>query len=410
MYDVKAIRSQFPMLSNDIKIQNKPLVYLDNASTTFKPQCVIDAMDEYYEKSNANSHRGDYDLAYNMDQSVLKCRQTIARFVNCDAGEVVFTSGTTMAINLAAFGYCKYILNAGDEILLQEDGHASNILPWFELAKETGAIIKFIPLNEKGYICEENVRKTITNKTKVVALAAASNVLGYSIDVKAICKLVHQYNAVFVVDGAQSVPHYKTDFKELDIDFLCFSAHKMCGPTGIGCLIGKYHLLLKTHPTILGGGMNEMFYNDGSYTLLNPPTSLEAGTLNLSAIKGFIAAVEFIESIGIDNIHKHDIELHNYAVNKLKDVEKVILYNADADSGNIVFNIKDVFAQDEATLLNYHGVAIRSGNHCAKMLVNYIGLPYTCRASTYLYTTYEDIDKLVDAIINGGDILDVYFN
>ncbi len=409
MYDVNEVRKQFPML-NGKSMQNKPLVFLDNASTTFKPQCVIDAVDKYYTDNNSNSHRGDYDLAYNMDQTVINARKVIAEFVNCSPDEVVFTSGATMALNMAAFSFAKVVLKEGDEILIEEDGHASNVLPWYAVAKETGAIIKFVPLDEKGKICTENVRKSLTNKTKIVALAAATNVLGYSIDVPAIAKLVHEVGAYFVVDGAQSVPHLKTDFKGWDIDFLAFSAHKMCGPTGIGCLIGKYELLKMMKPLLYGGGMNEMFYKDGSFTLLNPPSRLEAGTQNLAAVAGFMEAVKFITALGIDNIHEHDVELHDYAISKLKDNEKVILYNADADSGNIVFNIKDVFAQDEATLLNYHGIAVRSGNHCAKMLVNYIGLPYTCRASTYLYTSKEDIDALIEAINNGGDILDVYFN
>ena len=409
MYDVYEIRKQFPML-NGKTMQNKPLVFLDNASTTFKPQSVIDAVGEYYTRNNSNSHRGDYDLAYNMDQTVIKARKMIAEFVNCSPDEVVFTSGATMALNMAAFSFAKNILKEGDEILIEEDGHASNVLPWFEVAKQTGAVIKYVPLDEKGKICTENVRKSLTNKTKIVSFAGATNVLGYSIDIPMISKLVHEVGAYFIVDGAQSVPHLKTDFKGWDIDFLAFSAHKMCGPTGIGCLIGKYELLKTMKPLLLGGGMNEMFYKDGSYSLLNPPASLEAGTQNLAAVAGFMEAVKFVQELGIDNIHEHDIELHNYAVEKLKGNDKVILYNADADSGNIVFNIKDVFAQDESTLLNYHGIAVRSGNHCAKMLVNYIGLPYTCRASTYLYTTKEDIDALVEAINNGGDILDVYFN
>ena len=409
MYDVYEIRKQFPML-NGKTMQNKPLVFLDNASTTFKPQCVIDAVDEYYSKNNSNSHRGDYDLAYNMDQTVIKARKVIAEFINCSPDEVVFTSGATMALNMAAFSFAKNVLKDGDEILIEEDGHASNVLPWFEVAKQTGAVIKFVPLDEKGKVCTENVRKSLTNKTKIVSLAGATNVLGYSIDVPAIAKLVHEVGAYFIVDGAQSVPHLKTDFKGWDIDFLAFSAHKMCGPTGIGCLIGKYELLKTMKPLLLGGGMNEMFYKDGSYSLLNPPASLEAGTQNLAAVAGFMEAVKFIQNLGIDNIHQHDVELHDYAVEKLKNNDRVILYNAEANSGNIVFNIKDVFAQDESTLLNYHGIAVRSGNHCAKMLVNYIGLPYTCRASSYLYTTKEDIDALVDAINNGGDILDVYFN
>ena len=293
MYDVYKIRKQFPML-NGKKMQNKPLVFLDNASTTFKPQCVIDAVTNYYTNDNSNAHRGDYDLAYNMDQIILNARKTIAEFVNCGPDEVVFTSGATMSLNMVALSFAKEILKEGDEILIEEDGHASNVLPWYEVAKQNGAVIKFVPLDEKGRVCTENVRKSLTNKTKIVALAGATNVLGYSIDIPEIAKLVHGVGAYFVVDGAQSVPHLKTDFKNWDIDFLAFSAHKMCGPTGIGCLIGKYDLLKKMKPLLLGGGMNEMFYKDGSYSLLNPPSSLEAGTQNLAAVAGFAEAVKFL--------------------------------------------------------------------------------------------------------------------
>ena len=409
MYDVYKIREQFPMLTGGIKMQNKPLIFLDNCSTTFKPQCVIDAMTEYYTKYNSNSHRGDYDLSYHMDVMVEETRKEIASFVNCDEREVVFTDGATGGLNLVAYGYGLKNLKKGDEIILSVAEHASNVLPWFRIAELTGATIKYVEI-KNGRILPENLKKVISSKTKIVSLAYVGNVLGYIADVKEFAKIAHTYGAIMVVDGAQSVPHVKTDFKDLDIDFLAFSAHKMCGPTGVGALIGKYDLLLKMDPFATGGGMNSIFKKDGTVDYRLPPYKFEAGTLNLAGIIGFKKAVEFIKSVGIENIHKHDEELIKYAICRLENTDKVTIYNKDACNGILTFNVKGVFPQDEATLMNYKGIAIRSGEHCAKMLDNYLGTKATCRMSTYLYTTKEEIDAFIDAIINGGDILDAYFN
>ena len=410
MYDINAIRKQFPMLNNNVKMQNKPLVFLDNCSTTFKPQCVIDAEMEYYQLTNSNSHRGDYDLSYQMDVKIEEARKTIAHFVNCEKDEVVFTSGTTMGLNMVAFGYGLKYLKSGDEIIISEAEHASNILPWFEVSKLTGAVIKYIPFDEEGRLTPDNLNKIISKKTKIVSIAHVGNVLGYTNDVKEMGKIAHQYGAIMVVDGAQSVPHLKTDFKDLDCDFLAFSAHKMCGPTGIGALVGKYHLLESMDPYLSGGGNNSTFDNTGSVTYRLPPAKFEAGTQNIAAIFGFKKAVEFIEYIGIDNIHDHDVSLLTYAKEKLKGFDKIKILNPLCDNGILTFNIDGVFAQDEATLLNYKGIAIRSGEHCAKMLHSFLKTKATCRLSTYLYTSKEDIDAFVDALINGGDILDAYFH
>lgn len=410
MYNVKEIRAHFPMLNSDKKMQGKSLIYLDNASTTFKPQSVINTIDDYYKNKTANSHRGDYDLLYNMDQEVLKARKAISRFINAGQKEVVFTSGDTQSLNFIAQGFAKKVLKPGDEIVLSYEEHASNLLPWYDVIKCTGAKIKFVPLENDGIISVSLLKTVINSNTKIVSLAHVSNILGYEIDVKSIAKLVHSVGGYFVVDGAQSVPHIKTNFKDWDIDFLTFSAHKMCGPTGIGCLVGKYHLLEMMDCPNVGGGMNVDFTKEFEYIPLNPPEKFEAGTLNLSGILGFRAAVEYLESIGLDNIHQNDKDLAEYAFNKLSKCDRVIVYNPKATSGIITFNIKDVFAQDEATFLNYKGIAIRSGQHCAKILHNFLGTKATCRASTYLYTTKKDIDALIDAVINGGDILDAYFS
>lgn len=409
MYDINKIREQFPMLKEQKYMQGKPLVFLDNASTTFKPQCVIGAMDKYYLEETANSHRGDYDLCYKVDREVQACRKVVSQFVNCDVDEVVFTNGDTMSLNMVAYGYGLYNLHKDDEIIMSEGEHASNLLPWFKVSQMTGAKIVYVPLNEEGRLTEENLKKVMSKKTKVVSLAHVGNVLGFRLNIKEIAKICHENGAIIVVDGAQSVPHFKTDFKDWDIDFLAFSGHKMCGPTGIGCLIGKKYLLDKMEPIFVGGGMNETFTKPNNLIPFEAPTKFEAGTLNISGIYGLKAAIEFLMDIGMDEIEAHDLELKAYAVDKLKD-SKVIIYNANSESGVLTFNVKDVFPQDEATYLNYKGVAVRSGQHCDKLLNDFLKTPATCRASFYFYTTKEEIDVLIDNLLNGGDILDAYFN
>lgn len=410
MYDIDKIRRDFPMLDNK-KMQNKPLIFLDNASTTFKPQCVIDKMNEYYTEMTSNSHRGDYDLCYNIDVEVSKARKEIAKFINSEVNEVVFTSGDTEAINLVAYGYALDNLKKGDKILLSITEHASNVLPWYRICELTGAEVVFVELENKRITV--NSVKNAFNKysnIKLAAFAHVGNVLGYEINAKEIASICHSHGALLLLDGAQSVPHMSIDFKDLDVDFLTFSAHKMCGPTGIGCLVGKYDLLQKMSTFHLGGGMNVKFNKDMGLEVLDAPAKFEAGTLNLSAIMGFGEAVKYISNIGIENIHKHDQELFDYAISKLEKEDKIIIYNKDSRNGIISFNIKGVFAQDEATLLNSKGIAVRSGQHCAKMIDEVIGEPATVRMSTYLYTSKEEVDAFIDALINGGDILDAYFN
>ena len=408
MYSIEEIRKQFPMLQGKI-MQNKPLVYLDNSATTFKPQCVIDEINKYYTTITANSHRGDYDLTYAVDVAVSNTRKKIAKFINSEENEVVFTSGDTMALNLIAWGYGLKHLKKGDEIIISEAEHASNFLPWVKVSELTGATIKFIPLNKGGRITVESLRKTINQNTKIVSLAHVGNVLGYIADIKELAKVAHEFGAIFVCDGAQSVPHLKTDFKDLDIDFLTFSAHKMCGPTGIGALVGKYNLLLDMDPIITGGGMNITFNKTCYVEPSLPPAKFEAGTLNIEGILGFGKSIDFLSELGLDNIHKHEKELINYAIKELSKNENVIIYNRDTDSGILTFNIKGIFAQDEATLLNSKGIAVRSGQHCAKALVDYLGTSATVRMSVYLYTSKEEVDAFIKAINEGGDILDAYF-
>lgn len=408
MIDIKKIRKDFPMLSNGITMQGKPLVFLDNASTTFKPQQVIDACLEYETKMTSNSHRGDYDLCYNIDVRIDEARKAVARFINSSKEEVVFTSGTSMSINMVAYGYACKFLTEKDEILITEAEHASNVLPWYKVSEMTGCRVNFIPLDKNGRLTPDKLKEVISKDTKIVAVAHVTNVLGYCLDVKEIAKIAHENGAILVLDGAQSVPHQKVDVKELDIDFLSFSGHKMCGPTGIGVLYGKYELLNSMDPFMTGGGMNATFDTCGDVQYLEAPVKFEAGTLNITGIFGLKAAIEYIESIGIENIHQYEKELRSYLVSELKKNKDVIIYNEDAEAGIVTFNLKNVFAQDEATYLNSKGIAVRSGQHCAKILVDFLDTVATLRCSIYFYTSKEEIDAFVNAL-KEGDFLDAYF-
>jgi cysteine desulfurase/selenocysteine lyase len=410
MIDPYKIREDFPMYRNHVMMQKKPLVWLDNASTTFKPDCVLKAVEDYYTLETSNSHRGDYDLCYHIDQKILETRQDIGKLLNCDPTEVVFTSGTTASINLVAFGYGAKYLKKDDEILLTQAEHASNVLPWYKVAEMTGAKIKFIPLDKDGRLTVENLRKTITKKTKIVAVAQITNVLGYIAPCKELAKVTHDFGALFVMDGAQSVPHMRIDVRDLDCDFLAFSGHKLCGPTGIGVLYGKFALLDKTDPFMTGGGMNAKFDMCGDVSYLEPPLRFEAGTQNIEGILGLDAAVKYLMALGLDDINDYEESLKKYAVEQLEKTGNAIIYNAKSESGIVTFNIKDVFAQDAATYLNSRGIACRSGQHCAKILISYLGVLATVRASFYFYTTKGDIDALADAVKHGKEFLDAYFN
>lgn len=411
MLDPYKIRNDFPMYRNKIKMQGKDLVWLDNASTTFKPDCVLEAVSRYYTKETSNSHRGDYDLCFNMDMEVLNARRAVAKFINSKDTEVVFTSGTTASINLVAFGYGVKYLTKNDKILLTQAEHASNVLPWYKVSEMTGCQVDFIPLDKDGRLTPENLEKALTPDVKLVCVAHVTNVLGYIAPIKELAAIAHKHGALIVVDGAQSVPHIKMDVKDSDIDFLSFSGHKMCGPTGIGVLYGKFDLLSKMEPFMTGGGMNAKFDMCGDVNYLEPPLRFEAGTQNLEGIIGLHAAIDYLTSIGLDNIEKHEEELKKYCVEKLKSTGKCTIYNEKSEGGIVTFNVNNVFAQDAATYLNSKGIACRSGQHCAKILIDFLGTIATIRASFYLYTTKEDIDALVDAVSTcEGDYLNAYFN
>lgn len=409
MINIRKIRNDFAMLKT--KMHGKKIIYFDNASTTFKPNSVLKAMNHYYMYENSNSRRGDYDLCYQVDQTINETRKLVASFINAKSSkEIIFTSGATMSINLIAFSYAMQFLQKDDEILLNQSEHASNVLPWYQVAKLIGAKIKFIPL-DNGQLTLKNVKKTVTKKTKIIVFADVSNVLGYLAPTKEITEFAHSKKIIVVCDVAQSIAHRAIDVQTLDVDFLVFSAHKMYGPTGVGILYGKYEFLKKIDPFFSGGGMNDTFNTQGLVTYLAPPEKFEAGTLNIAGIYGLKAAIEYLNQIGMKNIQNYERELCNYAFQKLKKIKDIIIYNENkkVNSNIIVFNKKNVFAQDEATYLNSCGVAVRSGQHCAKLLTDVLKTIATIRVSFSFYNTKKEIDKLVK-FLNNGDFLDAYFN
>ncbi|MFI3284778.1 MAG: cysteine desulfurase [Erysipelotrichaceae bacterium] len=392
MLDVKSIRKDFPMF------ENTDVIYLDNAATTFKPQCVIDAIHHYYTHESVSVHRGDYELSYQLSMSYEETRKSIAKFLNCDEKEVVFTSGASGSLNLVAYGYGLDFLTSDDVILTTEAEHASNILPWFKVSEETGAKIEYVPLESDGLFTIEAFKKAIHEKVKVVTLANVSNVLGYSLPIKEICAIAHEFGAVVICDGAQSVPHMKTDVKDSDVDFLAFSGHKMCGPTGVGVLYGKFEHLKKMKPLMLGGGSNARFDICGNILLKEPPYKFEAGTPAIEAVLGLNQAAKYLMSIGMDEIAAYEQNLHQYLIKKLKTCENVQIYNPNADCGIVAFNIKGVFAQDASSYLSKHNIAVRAGNHCAKILMDVLQTSHTLRASLYFYNTYEEIDHFIEVV------------
>lgn len=396
MYDIEKIRHDFPMVENG---RRRNMVYFDSAATSFKPKQVIDRVSDYYYYENSNIHRGDYEISYQVSSEYESVRKLTAEFINAKSeNEIVFTNGASSSLNLVAYGYGQKFLKEGDVILSTEAEHASNILPWFKVAEVTGAKIEYIELNEDGSFNLDNFKKIMNEKVKVVTMAHVSNVLGYIAPMKEISEIAHQYGAIVVCDGAQSVPHIKTDVQDLGVDFLCFSSHKMLGPSGVGVLYGRYELLDKMDPFMLGGGSNARFDICGNILLKNPPFKFEAGTPCIEGVLGFGAAIEYINEIGIENIQKHDAELHEYFMKRMSELDNVIVYNKAIGTSIVTFNVKDIFAQDVAAYLNSKGIAVRSGSHCAKILLNVIGVSETIRASLYLYNTKEEIDYFIDIL------------
>ena len=392
-------REDFPILQSN-------LIYLDSGATSLKPKCVIDKITEYYRDYSANAHRGDYDLSLKVDYEYESARDEIKEFINARyREEIVFTSGSTDSLNMIATGFFRRYLVANDEIVITKSEHASNVMPWFRLAKEIGCKIVYVPLDENYYVTMDNIKKVINENTKVIALAEITNVVGDIRPIKEITKLAHENNAFVVVDGAQSVPHLKTDVIDSDVDFLAFSWHKMCGPTGIGVLYGKKELLEKVIPTNLGGGMNESFDDEDHVYLKQLPHRLEAGTPNIAGAIGLGEAVRYLKKIGLNNIHKHEVELRKYLVDNLITIPHIDIINIESDSGIVAFNIDGIFSQDVAYYLNKYHICVRAGNHCAKVLKSATNVNNTLRVSLYFYNTKEEIDLLIKLLSDKNKIL-----
>ena len=393
-------REDFPMLKNNI-------IYFDNGATTFKPKCVIDEVNNYYENLSVNSHRGDYDLSRSVDELYESTRDTVKEFINANRrDEIVFTKGTTESMNMITFGFMKNYLKPGDEVLITKTEHASNVLPWFTLEKEMGIVVKYIPLVDNVVVIDK-VKESITDKTRVISLAWITNTIGDIRPMKEITKLAHEKSILVVCDGAQGVPHLKTDVKDLDVDFLAFSAHKMLGPTGVGVLYGKFEYLNQMLPINYGGGMNSFFESDKSLEYKELPLRLEAGTMNISGILGFKKAIEYLDNIGMDKITNYEHELKEYLVKELEKIDNITIYNKNTESGILLFNINDIFSEDTSQFLNHFHICVRAGNHCAKMVKDEINVKNTCRISLYLYNTKEEIDKFIEVMKGNKDIFKV---
>ncbi|RSJ97246.1 cysteine desulfurase [Streptococcus australis] len=398
MIDVEKIRKDFPIL--DQIVNDEPLVYLDNAATTQKPKAVLEAMNQYYQEDNANVHRGVHTLAERATAFYEAARETVRRFINASSTkEVLFTRGTTTGLNWIG-RFAEEILKEGDEVLISIMEHHSNILPWQEACRKAGAKLVYVYLKDGGLDLED-FRKKLTDRTKFVSIAHASNVLGVINPVQEIAQLAHEKGAIVVVDGAQSVPHMKIDVQKLDADFFVFSGHKMAGPTGIGVLYGKEQYLNQMSPVEFGGEMIDFVYEQ-SATWKELPWKFEAGTPNMAGAIGLAAAIDYLEAIGMDAIERHEQDLIAYVFPKLQAIEGLKIYGSQdlaKRSGVISFNLGDLHPHDLATALDYEGVAVRAGHHCAQPLIQYLEVPATARASFYLYNTKEDCDKLVEALI-----------
>lgn len=393
-------RDDFPML-------NKDIIYFDNGATSLKPKCVIDKIKDYYENYSANAHRGDYDISFKVDVEYENAREEVMNFINAKKKEeIVFTSGTTDSLNMIAFGFFQKYLEPSDEVLITTSEHASNVLPWFRLSRIIGCKVSFIPLDEDYHVTLDNVKKSITPNTKVISLAGVTNVIGDVRPIKEITRFAHERDIFVVVDGAQSVPHIKTDVQDLDIDFLAFSGHKMLGPTGVGVLYGKYEFLNDLEPVRVGGGMNESFDTVDSVYYKEIPTRLEAGTPNIAGVIGLGEAIRYIKKVGIDKIHEREIYLRNYLIEKLLPMEHIDIINLEADSGIVAFNVEGIFSQDVAYYLNKYNICVRAGNHCAKILKNAIGATNSLRVSLYFYNTETEIDEFVELLKNKQKIED----
>lgn len=396
--NIHAVREQFPILHQEVN--GHPLVYLDSAASSQKPRSVIDAVSRYYELDNANVHRGVHTLGSRATDAYEGAREKVAKFLNAESPEqIIFTRGTTTALNLVATGYARTVCGEGDEIVITPMEHHSNLIPWQQAAKATGATLKYIPLQPDGTLSLEDVEKTITSRTKVVSVTYVSNVLGVVNPIKAIAEIAHRAGAIMVVDGAQSTPHKVVDVQDLGVDFYAFSGHKMCGPTGIGALYGKRSLLENMEPIEFGGEMID-FVELYDSTWKDIPYRFEGGTPVIAGAVGLGAAIDFLESVGLDEIERHERHLAAYAYERLSTIEGLEIYGPKENRvGLVTFNLGDVHPHDVATVLDSKGIAIRAGHHCCQPLMRWLNVSATARASFYLYNTESDIDHLTDALI-----------
>lgn len=396
--NIENVRNDFPILKEEVNGQL--VVYLDSSASSQKPQSVIDALSNYYETSNANVHRGVHTLGTRATDGYEKAREAVRQFINAEFfEEIVFTRGTTTAINLVAHSLGDMIVEEGDEIVITEMEHHANLVPWQQLAKRRKAVLKYIPMQQNGTLSIEDVEATITDKTKIVSVAHVSNVLGTINDVKSIGEIAHRHGAVMVVDGAQSVPHMKVDVQDLKADFYAFSGHKMVGPTGIGVLYGKREWLKQMEPIEFGGDMIDFVgLQDSTWTDI--PVKFEAGTPLIAEAFGLHAAIDYLELLGLDNIAAYEHELTSYAYEQMAAIDGLEIYGPGPDerAGLITFNLEGVHPHDLATALDADGIAIRAGHHCAQPLMKWLNQSATARASFYIYNTREEVDLLVESL------------
>jgi cysteine desulfurase, sufS subfamily len=393
--------------------ENRDISYLDSGATSQKPQYVINAVEEFYKKFNANPHRGAYSLSLEATEQYENTREKIAKFINArNKEEIIFSKNASESLNLIAYSYGLSNLKQNDEVVLSIMEHHSNLVPWQFVTKQTNSILKYMYINNEFELSKEEIESKITDKTKVVGITHISNVLGTINNVKEIIKYAHKKGAIVIVDASQSIPHTKVDVQDLDADFLVFSGHKMFAPLGIGVLYGKKELLNKMPPFLMGGDMIEYVYEQNT-TYAPLPNKFEAGTQNVEGVVGLGAAIDYIESIGYETINKVEQEVTEYAVNELSKLNFIEMYvtpNKQNHSSVVSFNVRGVHPHDVASILDVNGVCIRSGNHCAQPLLRYMGMDSTCRASFSIYNTKEDVDKLVDALNKTYKMFEKYIN
>ncbi len=393
--------------------ENRDISYLDSGATSQKPQYVINAVEEFYKKFNANPHRGAYSLSLEATEQYENTREKIAKFINArNKEEIIFSKNASESLNLIAYSYGLSNLKQNDEVVLSIMEHHSNLVPWQFVTKQTNSILKYMYINNEFELSKEEIESKITDKTKVVGITHISNVLGTINNVKEIIKYAHKKGAIVIVDASQSIPHTKVDVQDLDADFLVFSGHKMFAPLGIGVLYGKKELLNKMPPFLMGGDMIEYVYEQNT-TYAPLPNKFEAGTQNVEGVVGLGAAIDYIESIGYETINKVEQEVTEYAVNELSKLNFIEMYvtpNKQNHSAVVSFNVRGVHPHDVASILDVNGVCIRSGNHCAQPLLRYMGMDSTCRASFSIYNTKEDVDKLVDALNKTYKMFEKYIN